>query len=100
MNRTMPHRGGVPKGTSWTRMAADLAEAAPILGTRWFSYNYVVRACRIIRDHSRCDATRAEASRLLAILEHRTASEARAECLRSGPLFRQDETAHGQAVGG
>lgn len=101
MNRTVSpnRRGGVPKGRSWTHEACwaylEYLHQPP---ERPSAQRVLRRTLAIIQAHSRCNATRAEAARLLAILEHRTASEAKAECLRSGPLFRQDETAPGQAV--
>ena len=68
MNRTKPHRGGVPKGRSWTKMAAEAAHLAtqfnPKAG-RSERYRWIRRALEIIRDHSRSAATRAEARRLL-----------------------------------
>lgn len=45
-------------------------------------------------------ARRANPALAAQLMEWSRASEARAECLRSGPLFRQDETAPGQAVAG
>lgn len=78
MNRTTnPHKGGIPRGHSWTRQAQCDAWAAILNWPRRYdSPNWrgictdqARRTLITIRDHSRKPSTVAEAKRLLAILE-------------------------------
>ena len=75
MNRTRnPRRGGVPKGKSWTllaRVAAFNAHTSRVLGYPAGTLRFAKEAVKTVERHSRSAATRAEARRLLAILERR-----------------------------
>ena len=74
VNRTVPHRGGVPKGRRWVAVAATSLEwARGLNGGAGGPMRKVLigRACQIVKDHSRKAETRAEAARLLKILESR-----------------------------
>jgi hypothetical protein len=72
-----PQRGGIEKGRSFTREAAVLVVVARVWRRNWPGARVrmirplLVSALRIIHAHARKPATRAEALRLLTVLETR-----------------------------
>ena len=69
MNTTRnPHKGGVPKGHSWTKAASWYAEYGSRWGRTSIRREYFRLAAEVIQLHSRKPETRAEAARVLDLL--------------------------------